>query len=165
MSNENENIDDSLQKDVNEQLSVDEETADNGTTGNVGKESPSLRQIINEQVIEGEAHGSRNFTLRKILGGDILTTSAVRRQIWVLLLITGFIFFYISNRYSCQKNMIEIDQLENELTDAKYKALSSSSKLTELSRESNVLQVLQNNKDSALKAPTQPPYIIEIPNK
>ena len=126
---------------------------------------PSLRQIIHDQVIEGEVRGSRNFTLRKVLGGDILTTSAVRKQIWVLVIITVFVFFYISNRYSCQKDMIELDQLQDELTDAKYKALSSSSKLTELSRESNVLEVLKNNKDSLLKTPTQPPYIVDVPNK
>ena len=59
--------------------------------------------------------------------------------------------------------MLEIDRLNAELTDAKYKALSSSSELTEKCRESNVLDLLRNNKDSVLKIANQPPYIINIP--
>ena len=54
---------------------------------------------------------------------------------------------------------------QKELKDAKYKALSSDSKLTEESRQSNVLEMLKNNKDSTLKMPTQPPYIITVPDK
>ena len=64
-----------------------------------------------------------------------------------------------------QQNLIKIDKLRNELQDVKYKALSSSSELTEKSRESNVLNQLQNNKDSVLKIPNQPPYIIVVPNE
>jgi hypothetical protein len=59
--------------------------------------------------------------------------------------------------------LIKIDELQNELQDAKYKALSSSSQITEKSRESHILQMLQNNKDSVLKIANQPPYIINIP--
>ena len=126
------------------------------------EESPSLKEVILEQAIEDEAPLSKTFTLRKILGGDILTTQAVRRQVWLLLLITLFVIIYISNRYSCQQDLIMIDKLQKELKDAKYKALSSSSQLTERSRESKVLEILQNNKDSVLKIPNQPPYVIQM---
>ena len=126
-------------------------------------EAPTFQEVIREQAIEGEAPMSKNFTLRKILGGDILTTQTMRRQIWLFLLITLFIIIYISNRYSCQKDLIEIDRLQKELQDAKYKALSTSSQLTEKSRESRVLELLQSNKDSVLKIPSQPAYIIQLP--
>ena len=83
---------------------------------------------------------------------------------WLILLIVFFMIIYVSNRYSCQQDIIEIDKLHQQLTDAKYKALSSESELTELSRESNVLEMLKDNKDSVLKIASQPPYFIEIPN-
>ena len=89
----------------------------------------------------------------------------MRKQIWIFLLITFFTIIYISNRYSVQQNLIEIDKLQKELKDARYKALSSSSQLTEKSRESNVLDMLKNNQDSVLKIANQPPYIIQVPNK
>ena len=76
-----------------------------------------------------------------------------------------FIIIYISNRYSVQKDLIEIDRLQTELSDAKYRALSSSSQLTERSRESHVLEILKTNKDSILKIPSRPPFIINVPAK
>ena len=52
-----------------------------------------------------------------------------------------------------------------ELIDAKYRALSSSSQLTERCRESHVLDLLKNNQDSILKIASQPPYIINVPEE
>ena len=140
------------------------EPATGDVSGNqeVTEEAPSLKEVIREQATEDEAPLSKTFTLKKILGGDILTTQAVRRQIWLFLLITFFVIIYISNRYSCQQDLITIDRLQKELKDAKHKALSSSSQLTEKSRESRVLEVLQSNKDSVLKIPTQPPFVIRM---
>lgn len=126
-------------------------------------EELSLKEAIEEQAIEDEAPLSSKFSLRKVLGGDLLNTGVIRRQIWLFLLIGFFCLLYIANRYSCQKDIIEIDKLQTELSDAKYKALSSSSQLTEKSRMSNVIELLKNNKDSALKIANQPPYIINVP--
>ena len=128
-------------------------------------EGLSLKEVIREQAIEDESPLASNFTLRKILGGDILSTRAIRRQVPLFLLITVFLVIYVSNRYSCQKYLIEIDQLNKELIDAKYRALSSSSQLTERCRESHVLDLLKNNQDSILKIASQPPYIINVPEK
>ncbi len=124
-----------------------------------------LKEVIAQQATEEEAPLSSNLTLTKILGGDILTTQFIRRQIWLIILVVVFMILYISNRYSVQKDLIEIDQLQRELQDAKYKALSSSSQITEKSRESNVLDMLKNNKDSILHIATQPPYIINVPEE
>lgn len=125
----------------------------------------SLKEVIAKQAIEEEASGSSSFTLRKILGGDILTAQIIRRQIWLVILIVFFVIIYISNRYNIQNDIIELDKLQKELQDTKYKALSTSSQITEKSRESNVLDMLKNNKDSVLHIATQPPYIINIPEE
>lgn len=132
-------------------------------TEDIVEEPSTLREAIKVQATEDEAPQSRNFTLRKILGGDILSTQTIRSQIWVILLITAFLIVYISNRYSCQQDLIQIDKLQKELQDAKYKALASSSQLTEKCRESHVLDMLKANNDSLLKIANQPPYIIKVP--
>lgn len=126
---------------------------------------PSLVTVIRKQAIEEEQPLSKTFTLRKILGGEMLSAAVLRKQIGVILLITGFIVLYISNRYNCQQCMIEIDTLERNLKDVKYRALSSSSTLTEMSRESRVLEMLKSNGDSVLHISKQPPYIIEVPKE
>ena len=118
---------------------------------------------LKSRVSEDEQMPVGTVTLRKILGGDILSAMSVRRQIWLILLVVLFTVVYVAFRYQCQQDMIKISHLENDLKDAKYKALSSSSTLTERCRESQVLQVLRQNQDSVLKASDQPPYIINIP--
>ena len=125
-------------------------------------EFQTFKEVLNEQAREDEEPMSNNFTLRKILGGDILSAKMMRSQIWLIIIIVLFVIVYISNRYSVQKNLLEIDNLNKELQDVKYKALSSSSQLTEKSRESHVLELLKQNNDSTLKMPEQPPYIIEV---
>lgn len=129
------------------------------------QQEASLKEVIAKQAIEEEASESSSFTLRKILGGDILTAQIMRRQIWLVILIVFFVIIYISNRYNIQNDIIELDKLQKELQDTKYKALSTSSQITEKSRESNVLDMLKNNKDSVLHIATQPPYIINVPEE
>ncbi|MGN1376289.1 MAG: FtsL-like putative cell division protein [Prevotella sp.] len=133
------------------------------TEDNQDKAVSVLKEAIKEQAIEEEKPQSSNFTLRKILGGDFLSSEMLKKQLWVILLIVMFTLVYVSNRYSCQKDLLKINELNIKLEDAKYKALASSSQLTELCRESNVLNILKNNNDSTLHIATQPPFIIEVP--
>lgn len=128
-------------------------------------EEMTLKAVLKNKAREDEEPLSANFTLYKILGGDILTARLIRSQIWLIMLVVFFVIVYISNRYSVQQQLLEIDVLNKELKDAKYKALSSSSELTERCRESRVLEMLRHNKDSILKMPNQPPYIINVPEK
>lgn len=127
----------------------------------VEDESP-LQQLKNS-VTEDDDAASGTLSLRTILGGDLLTAEMVRRQVWLILLISLFLTVYVAFRYQCQEDMINIAQLENRLTDAKYKALSSSSTLTERCRESRVLDMLRAHQDSTLHSSNQPPYKITIP--
>lgn len=131
------------------------------------KEQNALDKLkeIKKNVSEDDTMPVGTLTLRKILGGDILSANLVRRNIWTLVLIVFFTVVYVAFRYQCQQDMIQIDKLENELKDAKYKALSSSSSLTERCRESQVLRTLRENHDSLLHISTQPPYIINIPKQ
>ena len=162
MSNNEKNEQDAK---IEEQQLVNEELTEGKSQPEDEKPQPSTAEAMKKQAREDESSQSVNFSLYKILGGDWLTTEFLRRQILLILLIAAICMVYINNRYRCQKDMLEIDQLNTELIDAKYKALSSSSELTEMCRESNVLKELQNNKDSVLRIPKQPPYIIPVPQE
>ncbi|WP_443701635.1 FtsL-like putative cell division protein [Prevotella sp.] len=124
-----------------------------------------LKRLVEEQAREDERPLAGEFKLAKILGGEFLTAKIIRQQLWLILLVVGFTIIYISNRYSCDKQRIEIARLNKELEEAKFKAMSSTSDLTEVSRESNVLEMLRQNKDSVLHIPSQPPYIINVPEQ
>ena len=120
-------------------------------------------QLIKEKASEEDPKLTPALTLRTILGGDFLTADMVRRQIWLFVLMVVFCIAYVAVRYQCQQDLLNIDRLENQLKDAKFKALSSSSTLTEKCRESHVLDILKQNKDSLLHQADQPPYIIQVP--
>lgn len=131
------------------------------------KEQNALEKLkeIKQRVSEDDTVPVGTLTLRKILGGDFLSAELVRRNIWPLVLVVFFTVVYVAFRYQCQQDMIKIDKMEGQLKDAKYKALSSSSTLTERCRESQVLEKLRQNHDSLLHSSNQPPYIINVPEK
>ena len=141
------------------------EKKEKAVNSKIEEEEQILKNAIEDQAREDERPLASNFTLKKILGGDIFSAHFLRNNIGLIVLIVFFIIIYISNRYSVQKDLIEIDRLQKELSDAKYRSLSSSSQLTERSRESHVLEILKTNKDSVLKISSRPPFIINVPTK
>lgn len=134
---------------------------DNNETGPL----KSFAEMVKERATEGDSKPNAATNLRSIINGDMLNAKVVRNQIGVFFLITFFVFIYISNRYACQRNLVKINKLTKELTDAKFRALSSTSELTEKSRESRVLDMLRACQDSTLHIASQPPYIITVPKE
>ena len=53
-------------------------------------------EAVNKKAEEGKK--KKRTSLKSILGGDILATDFFRRQTKLLVLIMGFIIFYIHNR-------------------------------------------------------------------
>lgn len=138
---------------------------EDGAADNIDESPVSLRIIMREQATEEDLPLTKNITLKKIIGGEFLNTAFIKRQIWLILLVMAFIVVYISNRYKCQKDLIQINELKDELVDAKYRALSSRSELTQKIRESKVLETLHDSNDSTLHIATQPPYIVNVPSE
>ena len=148
--------------------------ADNRKSGSGSKSKESeesleakkeLKRMVQEIAREDERPMSSNFTLKKILGGEFLKAKIIKQYKWLIVIIVGFVIVYVSNRYSCDQKRIKISRLNKELEDAKFRAMTTTSELTKISRESNVLQILQNCKDSVLHIPNQPPYIINVPEQ
>ena len=62
---------------------------------------------LKSRVSEDEQMPVGTVTLRKILGGDILSAMSVRRQIWLILLVVLFTVVYVAFRYQCQQDIGE----------------------------------------------------------
>ncbi len=152
---------------TNEVYVGDEDSAQEYADDADDKESAyqEVKDVIRQTAREDEKPASSSFTLRQILGGDILSTQFLRQQIWLILLIALFTIIYVGNRYSCQKKMLTINHLNKEVVEQRYKMLSLSSDLTERCRETQVLQELRENNDTTLHIADQPPFIIEIPEE
>lgn len=125
------------------------------------EEDSSASQQMQQSASEDDDIPLGTLTLRQIVGGDYLF-AAVRHHVWLILLIVLITTAYIAVRYQCQQDIIEVNRLEGDLVKAKYKAMSSSSNLTEMCRQSNVFRL---NPDTLLKISDQPPFIIEVPEE
>lgn len=160
-SNAQKPADSKKEKDGNKPQDRDKPQDDDNETGPL----KSFAEMVKERATEGDSKPNAATNLRSIINGDMLNAKVVRNQIGVFFLITFFVFIYISNRYACQRNLVKINKLTKELTDAKFRALSSTSELTEKSRESRVLDMLRACQDSTLHIASQPPYIITVPKE
>lgn len=160
-SNTQKPADSKKEKDGNKSQDSDKPQDDDNETGPL----KSFAEMVKERATEGDSKPNAATNLRSIINGDMLNAKVVRNQIGVFFLITFFVFIYISNRYACQRNLVKINKLTKELTDAKFRALSSTSELTEKSRESRVLDMLRACQDSTLHIASQPPYIITVPKE
>lgn len=160
-SNAQKPADPKKEKDSNKPQDGNKPQDDDNETGPL----KSFADMVKERATEGDSKPNAATNLRSIINGDMLNAKVVRNQIGVFLLITLFVFVYISNRYACQRNLVKINKLTKELTDAKFRALSSTSELTEKSRESRVLDMLRACQDSTLHIASQPPYIITVPKE
>ncbi|MCI7284922.1 MAG: hypothetical protein MR533_10040 [Prevotella sp.] len=157
----NKSQDSTKPQDGNKSQDSDKPQDDDNETGPL----KSFAEMVKERATEGDSKPNAATNLRSIINGDMLNAKVVRNQIGVFFLITFFVFIYISNRYACQRNLVKINKLTKELTDAKFRALSSTSELTEKSRESRVLDMLRACQDSTLHIASQPPYIITVPKE
>jgi len=142
-----------IEKDLAENA---QETAEHDPT------AKTLEDIMHQEAHESETQPPSNFSLSRTLGGAILA-HVIQSQIKLVLLITLFLIIYITCRYQCQQKMVEIDRMEQQLTAIRYKATVVTSFLTEKSRESNIMDMLEQKGDSTLQIPKDPPYKINVP--
>jgi len=120
----------------------------------------SLKEVIEKHGREDEKHVSGKLTFAKVLGGDILTAAAVRRQIGVVIVMTIFIIIYIANGYRYRKTILEIDQLTDSLKKVKIESMTSVGQLTQFTRKTRVIQMLRENGDTLLKSYNVAPIIL-----
>jgi len=123
-----------------------------------------FKQLRNNSVSEGdEALADGKKRLRDIVGSESLLR-IVKNNIGLFALITVFTVAYVAVGYQCQQDEITIEKLEKTLEDARLRVLSSQSDLTRLSRQSNLMERLEENGNTELHTGLYP-YIIKVPEE
>lgn len=112
---------------------------------------------MNEQTKKNKKQSS----FAKFWHGDI---SIIKKHLGLIALVIVLAIFYVSNRYTVQKQQIEIAKLKRELTQLQYLNLARSSELMEMTRESKIEEYVQKNK-SDLQTLSEPPYKITYKKK
>lgn len=99
----------------------------------------------------------KRLSLLYILGGGILTEDFILNHTRMIGLVVFLVFFFIGNRYTCLQKLREIDQLQQQLRDVRFEALSISSELTGNSRQSQI-EMLIDEQGIELEGAKTPPY-------
>lgn len=119
-----------------------------------------IKESINKNEVISEL---RSSSFRDFLNGNILNKNFVRKQFRLMLLLAILAFFYIDNRYYCEKQIAEEVNLKQQLQDIKFESLTISAQLTTLGRRTYVLDYI-NEKGLELKESAIAPVIIEEPD-
>ena len=108
-----------------------------------------------------EIKESSKFSLKDLLGGNVLSKEVVTRQIPFLLFITIAILLYIFNQYRGENVMSQIMSLEKRVREMRAESVSTAFDLQELSKQSEVTRMV-TDQGLPLKEAKTPPYKIEM---
>lgn len=97
-------------------------------------------------------------SLWSLIGGEGFAV-LIRQHLGLIGFIVILVIFYIDNRYTVQRQQLQIDKLKKELVKDKYINLTRSSQLMEISRQSRIEEYVQKT-NSDLQTSTEPPYLI-----
>lgn len=102
----------------------------------------------------------KSSTLRDFINGNFLTKKFFQKQYGLLLMIAILLFMYVDNRYYCETQMVKVIELQKQIKDVKYESLTISAQLMELTRQSNVLNMVRERGLNLAETDT-PPIIIK----
>ncbi len=101
------------------------------------------------------------FSIKDLLGGNLLSKEVVLRQIPFLLFVATALMLYIFNQYRGESVMREIMTLEKRVREMRSESVSTAFDLQELSRQSEVTRML-GEQGLPLQEAKIPPYKIEM---
>ena len=99
-------------------------------------------------------------TIQSWLNGEVLRSKTIREQYPLIGLIIGLLFLYILTGYQAVKQQHRLTDTKKEMLDAKFRYMTISAQLTNATRQSQIIEVLQQN-GSELKENTVPPTKIK----
>jgi len=117
---------------------------------------------MNEQQEHIDPKTSKKQFLRSIIDGSLLTRELILKHLPFIsyLLLLGLI--YIANRNHAEHLLRETIQLKKEIEELKAEQLSVSSKLMQISQQSEVEKLMQQQQLD-LSNSDKPPFKITIP--
>lgn len=123
--------------------------------------SREKKSIEFDQSIEER---EKNFTLRDLIDGNVLTRKAVLKQARFIVLLVLVAFLSIANRNHAEKTVINLNRLQSDVKELRAQSITISSDLVRISRQSEVVRLVDRY-DLGLNENLEPPKkLIETEN-
>jgi Bacteriodetes cell division protein (FtsL-like) len=117
------------------------------------KKKKKTEEFVDSQQEKSEL---KITSFRDLISGAILTRTAVLRQLPFILFLVFMAIAYITNRYHAEKITRKTIELQEELNELRAQYTSTASELMFLSRQSQVLRLVEEN-NLGLKESRVPP--------
>jgi hypothetical protein len=115
--------------------------------------SREKKNIEFDQSIEEK---EKSLSFRDLLDGNVLTRKAVLKQSRFILLLVLIAFLSIANRNHAEKTVIHLNRLQSDVKELRARSISTSSELVRISRQSEVLDLV-NKYELGLEENLEPP--------
>jgi len=112
-----------------------------------------------EQKEEKPRQGKHGSFVKELMSGIIFSDVIVLKNLWYIIFLTILGAFYIGNRFHAERITRESASLTKEVKDLKAEALSTSTQLMSVSRQSEVSRLV-SEKGLGLEELKTPPYKI-----
>lgn len=111
-----------------------------------------------------EQKSRRKFSVglffKEFVAGDIFLREAIRRQFLFVVLLSVLSLFYVNNRFMYERQLRELEILNVEVVDLRYRSLTLSKEMKQLSRRTMVRNALQG-RESDLEEIVEPVVVIK----
>jgi len=119
-----------------------------------------IKKITDAIVGSEDFSDIKSSSVRDILNGNILTKKFIQKQYGLIFMIAVLTFLYVDNRFYCETQLAKEIDLKKKILDVKYESLTNSAELMKISRQTNVLEMINLRGVNLIQTAT-PPIVIE----
>jgi hypothetical protein len=127
-------------------------------------------QDFNNENIAGENIKGTDFSkkkkwnLKQFIDGNIFIQSSIRKQTKFILFLVFLCVIYIQNKYRNEALLVDIIKTQKEVKELRDRSINYASELMSLSRESEVIKIIEE-KGIGIKELKSPPDKIIVKRK
>ena len=123
----------------------------------IGDKKDNVEFIEEKQERKEHKFGS----IKDLLDGSLIANDFIAKQITYIVFMVLLAFVYIANRYHAEKVVRANVELTKEISDLRAEAITTSSELMFISKQSEVAKLVEN-RGLGLKESVEPPKKIII---
>jgi len=116
------------------------------------------------EELDSVTTNNKKGSIKDFIGGSFLTSENVIKQIPYVLFLSIIAIIYIGNRYQAEKIVRETIVLKNEVKELRAEAITTTSELMYISKQSEVAKLVEE-KGLDLKEAVVPPKKIVVDNE
>ncbi|SRR6056297_1948537 len=103
-----------------------------------------------------EQRESKRSSLKDFINGSLLKSETIVKQLPFIIFLTFLALIYIANRYHAEKKLRNVINLQKEVKELRVEMITTESKLMYLSKQSEVVKLVEK-KGLELNEAVEPP--------